>query len=99
MCVLQLITEARKSFMESYTKIKEAALNPNSEHLKPAPDVSDAEWRECKSILDGITISSLTGQVRHRTNTIYGARWPHARASPRARRSQPPCSPRSPCQR
>ena len=65
-----IIEATSKGISDMYTKITDACANAAAEDVKPAPDVTDAEWDTFKGIVDGINISvfsqNLMGETWHK---------------------------------
>ena len=54
-----VVAEVEKIFIDLFKKIKDAAADASAEGVKPAPDVTDAEWAQFKAIVEGISVATL----------------------------------------
>ena len=55
----EIIEEASKIFNELVGKIREAVNDTASETIKPAPDVTEAEWTKFSQLIEGIHHSTI----------------------------------------
>ena len=51
---MAILSEVQRSIGDLYEKLRDAALDNNSEVVAPSPDVSAAEWDACKEELRGL---------------------------------------------
>ena len=49
-----VLSEVQRSISELYQKVREACVDGASEAVKPAPDVGDEEWEQCRHELLGL---------------------------------------------
>ena len=59
-----LLGEVIKSIGELYAKIQDAAIDKQAEGVTPAPDVTEAEWEQCKALVGGINGKALAQASR-----------------------------------